>query len=333
MKPAWLRCGLTDQATLRKTRGLLRRHGLNSVCEEALCPNLSECFGRGAATFLILGRTCTRACTFCAIPSEERPPVPDPGESGRIATAAAELGLKHVVITSVTRDDIADGGAGHFGAVVEAVKRQSPSITVEVLIPDLQGERAALKAILQSRPDILNHNLETVPRLYPAVRPQADYHRSVRLLEIAKEIDTDTITKSGLMLGLGEQREEVLAAMADLRGAFCEILTLGQYLQPSKRHYPVARYVTPEEFADLGREGKRMGFRAVFAAPLVRSSFHAAELFAETLAGSPRNQRGVTNKRTVHPVDACFIPKKGVIDRFRSNKRHTVSNWGEDYCL
>jgi lipoic acid synthetase len=285
MKPAWLRCRLTDQATLRKTRGVLRSHGLNSVCEEALCPNLSECFGQGTATFLILGRTCTRACTFCAIPSEEHPPAPDPLEPDRIAMAVAELGLKHVVITSVTRDDLADGGAGHFGAVVEAVKRHSPSITVEVLIPDLKGERVALEAVLQSHPDILNHNLETVPRLYPAVRPQADYHRSVRLLKMVKEIDPGKVTKSGLMLGLGEGREEVAAAMADLRGAFCDVLTLGQYLQPSYRHHPVVRYVTPEEFADLGREGRRMGFRAVFAAPLVRSSFHAAELMAETRAG------------------------------------------------
>lgn len=292
MKPAWLRCRLTDQATLLKTRGLLRSHGLNSVCEEALCPNLSECFGRGTATFLILGRTCTRACTFCAIPPEERPPAPDPGEPERIATAAAELGLKHVVITSVTRDDIADGGAGHFGAVVDAVKRHSPSITVEVLIPDLQGDRAALETVLRSRPDIVNHNMETVYRLYPAVRPQADYSRSVGLLKMVKEIDPGKVTKSGLMLGLGEGREEVLAAMADLRGASCEILTLGQYLQPSKRHHPVVRYVTPGEFADLGREGKRMGFRAVFAAPLVRSSFHAAEVFAVTLAGSPKNTQG-----------------------------------------
>lgn len=285
MKPAWLRCRLTDQATLRKTRGVLRSRGLNSVCEEALCPNLSECFGQGTATFLILGRTCTRACTFCAIPSEERPPPPDPMEPERIAMAAAELGLKHVVITSVTRDDIADGGAGHFGAVVEAVKRHSPSITVEVLIPDLRGERAALETVLRSRPDILNHNLETVPRLYPTVRPQADYHRSVRLLKMVKEIDPGKVTKSGLMLGLGEGREEVVAAMADLRGVLCDILTLGQYLQPSHRHHPVMRYVTPEAFADLGREGRRMGFRAVFAAPLVRSSFHAAELMAETRAG------------------------------------------------
>lgn len=287
MKPIWLRCRLSDQAMHRKTRGLLRSHGLNSVCEEAHCPNQSDCFGRGVATFLILGRTCTRACTFCAIPSEEHPPDPDPREPERIAMVAAELRLQYVVITSVTRDDITDGGAGHFAAVVEALKQHSPAITVEVLIPDLQGKREALEAVLRSRPDVLNHNLETVPRLYPAVRPQADYHRSVRLLQMVKEIDPERVTKSGLMLGLGEEREEVMAAMADLRGASCEILTLGQYLQPSKRHHPVVRYVTPEEFADLGRDGERMGFKAVFSAPLVRSSFHAAEVFAGTQAYNP----------------------------------------------
>ncbi len=292
MKPAWLRSRLPDQAMLLKTRGLLRRRGLNSVCDEALCPNLCECFSQGTATFLILGRTCTRACTFCAIPSEEHPPAPDPQEPERIAEVAAELGLNHVVITSVTRDDLADGGAGHFAAAVGALKRHNPAITVEVLIPDFQGEREALETILLSRPDVVNHNLETVDRLYPAVRPQADYRRSLRLLATVKAIDPGRLTKSGLMLGLGEKREEVLAAMADLRGASCQMLTLGQYLQPSKRHHPVVRYVTPEEFADLGREGERMGFRAVFAAPLVRSSFHAAELFTGALGGSRENLRG-----------------------------------------
>lgn len=280
MKPPWIRTALPDPATHLRTRRLLRDHALNTVCEEALCPNQCECFGRRTATFLILGRVCTRACTFCAIPSEERPPVPDGGEPERVAEAVQELGLKHAVITSVTRDDLRDGGAGHFGSVVEAVRRRSPSTTVEVLIPDLRGKREALELLLQSRPDVVNHNLETVCRLYPAVRPQADYRRSLWLLETVKAIDPRPATKSGLMLGLGEEREEVLTAMADLRGAHCEMLTLGQYLQPSRRHHPVVRYLTPEEFADLGREARRMGFRAVLAAPLARSSFHAAELFA-----------------------------------------------------
>ena len=296
MKPSWIRSTLLDPATHLRTRKLLRDRGVNTVCEGALCPNQGECFSRRTATFLILGRTCTRACTFCAIPSEEHPPAPDPQEPGRIAGAAAELGLKHVVITSVTRDDLADGGAGHFAAAVEALKRRNPSITVEVLIPDLQGDRTALEALLRSRPDIVNHNLETVDRLYPGVRPQANYRRSLGLLKAVKEIEPAGITKSGLMLGLGEEREEVLAAMNDLRGASCDMLTLGQYLQPSKRHHPVARYVTPEEFADLRSAGKRMGFRAVFAAPLVRSSFHAAELFAG-ISGMSVDSRGAGRRR------------------------------------
>ncbi len=280
MKPVWLRSKLPDPAMQLRTQKLLRDHGLNTVCEEALCPNQCECFSRRTATFLILGRTCTRDCTFCAIPSGARPPAPDSQEPERVARAAAELGLRHVVITSVTRDDLADGGAGHFAAAVKVLKRQDPSITVEVLIPDLQGKREALEAVVRSRPDIVNHNLETVPRLYPAVRPLADYRRSLHLLKTVKEIDPGAITKSGLMLGLGEEREELLATMAGLRGVSCDILTLGQYLQPSERHHPVVRYVTPEEFASLGHAGEKMGFRAVFAAPLVRSSFHAAELFA-----------------------------------------------------
>jgi lipoyl synthase len=285
MKPAWLRCKLPDLPSIEKMRGLLRSHNLNTVCEGALCPNQGECFSRGTATFLILGRTCTRSCTFCAIPSDARPPAPDPQEPERIAKAAAELRLEHVVITSVTRDDLADGGAAHFAATVETLKRRCPQTTVEVLIPDLHGSETALEEIIRSRPDIINHNLETVPRLYPEVRPQAHYSRSLGLLQRVKRIDPEMVTKSGLMLGMGEEREEILAVMADLCAVSCDLLTLGQYLRPSEQHHPVVRYVTPEEFAGLGREGERMGFRAVFAAPLVRSSFHAADLFAKILAG------------------------------------------------
>ena len=292
MKPDWLRCKLPDQAYLHKMRELLRSYELNTVCEEALCPNQGECFGRGTATFLILGRTCTRNCTFCAISPEEHPPAPDPLEPERIAEAVSKLDLKHVVITSVTRDDLADEGAAHFAATVKAVKQRRQQIIVEVLIPDLQGKRTALETVMLSRPDIINHNLETVPRLYPGVRPQANYSRSVRLLKMIKETDPETITKSGLMLGLGEEREEILAVMADLRMVSCDLLTLGQYLQPSQRHHRVVRYVTPEEFADLGREGERMGFRTVFAAPLVRSSFHAAEISAKILVECRTNWRG-----------------------------------------
>jgi len=279
VKPEWLRRKLPDPGALSKMRSLLQRHGLNTVCQGALCPNQGECFGQGTATFLILGRTCTRNCTFCAIPTEERPPAPDPDEPRRIAQASAELGLKHVVITSVTRDDLGDGGASHFARTVRALRESGPEITVEVLIPDFQGSAEALKTVMDSEPDILNHNLETVPRLYPEVRPQAVYSRSIELLRSAKALGPKSFTKSGLMLGLGEAKGEILRVMADLREVCCDLLTLGQYLRPSGKHHPVARYVTPDEFDELRVEGERMGFKGVFSAPLVRSSFHAAEVF------------------------------------------------------
>ncbi len=271
-------------------RSLLLRYGLNTVCQGALCPNQGECFGRGTATFLILGRTCTRNCTFCAIPSEEHPPAPDPGEPERIARATAELGLRHVVITSVTRDDLPDGGAAHFAETVRALKKHGAQVIVEVLIPDFQGSLQALETVVHSGPDIINHNLETVPRLYPEVRPQADYRRSLHLLQMVKEIDPGKISKSGLMLGLGEERQEVLQVMADLREVSCDLLTLGQYLQPSGKHHPVVRYIPPEEFEELQRRGEDLGFRGVFSAPLVRSSFHAAEIF-EKIFSPQRPQR------------------------------------------
>jgi lipoic acid synthetase len=283
MKPEWLRRKLPDPEPLNKMRNLLQRHGLNTVCQGALCPNQGECFGQGTATFMILGKTCTRNCTFCAIPTEERPPAPDPDEPRRIARAVAELGLKHVVITSVTRDDLEDGGASHFARAVEALGKINPEIVVEVLIPDFLGSEAALKQVMDSGPDILNHNLETVPRIYPEVRPQAVYSRSLDLLQRAKGMAPAGITKSGLMLGLGEEREEVRRAMADLREVSCDLLTLGQYLRPSGRHHPVVRYVPPEEFEELRVEGEKLGFKAVFSAPLVRSSFHAAEIFEKIL--------------------------------------------------
>lgn len=284
MKPVWLRRKLPDQESLRKMRTLLRRHGLNTVCEGALCPNQGECFGQGTATFLILGRTCTRNCTFCAIPSEDRPPAPDPQEPERVAGAAVELGLKHVVITSVTRDDLKDGGASQFANTVKTLKEKDPRMTVEVLIPDFQGSWEALRIVVDSDPDIINHNLETVPRLYPEVRPQAIYSRSIELLRMIKGINPEKITKSGMMLGLGEEREEVLQVMAELRAVSCDLLTLGQYLQPSGKHHKVVRYVPPEEFEDLRQEGEKMGFKGVFSAPLVRSSFHAADIFEKIIA-------------------------------------------------
>jgi lipoyl synthase len=290
VKPLWLRRKLPDPEALKKMRGLLQRFALNTVCEGALCPNQGECFGQGTATFLILGRTCTRNCTFCAIPSEEHPPAPDPGEPDRIAQAAAELGLTHVVITSVTRDDLEDGGSSHFAKTVKALKKRNPQIVVEVLIPDFQGSPTALEKVVESDPDIINHNLETVPRLYPEVRPQAMYSRSIDLLKMVKGFNPGKITKSGLMLGLGEEKEEVLQVMANLRSVSCDLLTLGQYLQPSGRHHPVVRYIPPEEFEELRREGEEMGFRGVFSAPLVRSSFHAAEVFGKIFSPQ-RSQR------------------------------------------
>jgi lipoic acid synthetase len=279
MKPEWLRRKPPDPEALGRMRNLLQRHGLNTVCQGALCPNQGECFGQGTATFLILGKTCTRNCTFCAIPTEERPPAPDPDEPRRIAQAVEELDLKHVVITSVTRDDLEDGGAAHFARTVGALRENRAEVVIEVLIPDFQGSVEALKTVIDSRPDILNHNLETVPRLYPEVRPQAIYSRSIELLRNAKAVAPNRITKSGLMLGLGEEKEEILRVMADLREVSCDLLTLGQYLRPSGKHHPVARYVPPGEFEELRMEGEKLGFKAVFSAPLVRSSFHAAEVF------------------------------------------------------
>lgn len=281
MKPEWLRKKLPDPATMEKMRGLLRRHWLHTVCEGALCPNQGECFSQGTATFLILGKTCTRNCTFCAIPTESHPAPPDPSEPENVAQAALELSLKHVVITSVTRDDLPDGGASHFAQTVQAIKKRNPEIVVEVLIPDLQGSWKDLATIIESGPEIINHNLETVPRLYPEVRPQAVYGRSLMLLKKVKEIAPGTVTKSGLMLGLGETREEVLQVFDDLREMSCDLLTLGQYLQPSGKHHPVVRYIPPEEFEEFREEGERRGFQAVFSGPFVRSSFHAAEVFGK----------------------------------------------------
>ncbi|MCX5908325.1 MAG: lipoyl synthase [Deltaproteobacteria bacterium] len=277
MKPEWLRRKLPDPEVMQKMRSLLSRHSLHTVCEGAICPNQGECFSQGTATFLILGKTCTRNCTFCAIPTEEQPPAPDPEEPGRVAQASAELGLKHVVITSVTRDDLPDGGASHFAATVCSIRRLDSRITVEILIPDFQGSREALQTVVDSNPEIINHNLETVPRLYPEVRPQAQYRRSLDLLKQVKEMNPRKITKSGLMLGLGEEKQEIIATMVDLRKVSCDLLTLGQYLQPSGKHHPVIRYAPPEEFDELQAEGEKLGFQAVFSAPFVRSSFHAAE--------------------------------------------------------
>lgn len=270
--PPWIRArGLTQQ-TRNRMVGLLG--SLNTVCQSARCPNIGECFGAGTATFLILGNRCTRNCAFCAVPSS-RPLPPDDGEADRVAKAAEELGLSYVVVTSVTRDDLPDGGARQFAETIGAIRHRLPHSLVEVLIPDFRGSKAALKTVLDARPDVLDHNLETVPRLYPAVRPEADYFRSLGLLAGAAQLAPHVLPKSGLMLGLGESGEEVLDVLRDLRRVNCRILTLGQYLRPSARHIEVARYVRPEEFAALKEEALRLGFGQVESGPLVRSSYHA----------------------------------------------------------
>ncbi len=263
-----------------ETRRLLRDGHLHTVCQEAHCPNIFECFSRHTATFLILGDHCTRDCRFCAVQQGPLQP-PDPDEPRRVARAAAEMRLRYVVVTSVTRDDLPDGGAAHFAATIEALRLAIPEVRVEVLIPDFQGDPAALAVVLAATPDVLNHNIETVPRLYPTVRPQAQYQRSLRLLADAARQAPHIPTKSGLMLGLGESDAEIRQTLADLRGAHCRLLTLGQYLQPTPRNLPVVRYVPPEEFNQWRRIALDLGFDHVAAAPFVRSSYQAGEVFSD----------------------------------------------------
>jgi len=255
---------------------LLRGLHLHTVCESALCPNIGECFGRGTATFMILGDVCTRGCRFCAV-RKGKPAPPDPEEPERVAEAARRLGLKHVVITSVTRDDLPDGGASHFVATIEAVRCRLPDATIEVLIPDFGGSLRALEQVIAAGPEVINHNLETVPRLYPLVRPRADYRRSLGILAWVKRQAPHITTKSGLMLGLGERPHEVEEVLVDLRRVGCDVVTLGQYLQPTERQLPVAEFIPPERFDEYRRQGEKMGFRAVVAGPLVRSSYRAEE--------------------------------------------------------
>ena len=256
---------------------------LHTICESALCPNLGDCFSQRTATFLLLGNTCTRNCTFCAVKQGVPNPV-DANEPQHLAEAVEKLGLRHVVITSVTRDDLPDGGASHFARTIALLQEKDQELTVEVLIPDFCGSLRSLKMIVDARPDVINHNLETVPRLYSEVRPKADFRRSLELLRQVKELDSRIVAKSGLMVGLGETREELLGVMEELRRVKCDLLTIGQYLQPSPSHHPVVRYIPPEEFLDYARTGKEMGFRAVASAPLVRSSFNAAQLYTTAKA-------------------------------------------------
>jgi len=276
-KPEWLRVPIRSGGNLNSVKRLLKELHLNTVCEAANCPNRMECFSSRTATFMILGNICTRNCRFCDVPVGKAQAV-QPDEPARLAEAVVELGLVHVVITSVTRDDLPDGGAGHFAATVQAIRTRKPQATIELLIPDLQGDRAALKTVLDSGPDILNHNLETIPRLYSQVRPQADYRQSLELLRAAKQLNPRVYTKSGLMVGLGEGVAEIETVMDDLRGVDCDFLTIGQYLPPSKSHFPVAEYIHPDTFKAYQRTGYQKGFAFVASAPFVRSSYKAAEM-------------------------------------------------------
>jgi len=277
-KPRWLRRSLPTGPEYEKMRQLLKRSHLTTVCQEAQCPNQFECYSEGTATFMILGDRCTRNCHFCAV--EHKPlSLPDPEEPERVAEAVDILKLRYAVITSVTRDDLADGGASLFAETIAAVRKRRPETLIEVLIPDLQGNWQALAAIVDAAPDVLNHNMETVPSLYPRVRPEAIYQRSLALLAEGKKLNGQMPTKSGIMLGLGETREELLRVWDDLLAASCDILTLGQYLQPSKNHLPVERFVEPDEFAALQDLALARGFAGVAAGPFVRSSYQAESLY------------------------------------------------------
>jgi lipoic acid synthetase len=277
-KPRWLRRSLPTGPEYEKMRQLLKNNHLTTVCQEAQCPNQFECYSEGTATFMILGERCTRNCRFCAV--EHKPlTLPDPGEPERVAEAVEILGLRYAVITSVTRDDLDDGGASLFAETIAAVRKRSPNTLIEVLIPDLQGNWQALKTIVEAAPDVLNHNMETVSGLYPRVRPEAIYERSLELLKQAKNLNPQLPTKSGIMVGLGESRKELVQVWDDLLASGCDILTLGQYLQPSKNHLPVERFVDPEEFAELEQEALARGFAGVAAGPFVRSSYQAEKLY------------------------------------------------------
>ncbi len=282
-KPDWIRVKAPVSPGYNATREIVRVNGLHTVCEEAGCPNIGECWDKKHATFMIMGDTCTRACAFCNVKTG-LPGALDPAEPAHVADATAKLGLAHVVITSVDRDDLADGGAAHFAAVIRAVRVRCPATTIEVLTPDFLRKDGAAEVVVAARPDVFNHNLETVPSKYLTVRPGARYFASIRLLQRAKEIDPTIFTKSGIMVGLGEERNEVLQVMDDLRAADVDFLTIGQYLQPSRKHHAVARFVPPDEFKSLETIAYAKGFSMVAATPLTRSSHHAGEDFARLKA-------------------------------------------------
>jgi lipoic acid synthetase len=282
-KPAWIRVKAPGPGAFEETKRIVAEGGLHTVCQEASCPNIGECWAVRHATFLIMGDTCTRACAFCNVKTGMPGPL-DAAEPEKVADATAKLGLKHVVVTSVDRDDLADGGAAHFAATIRAIRRASPGTTVEVLTPDFLRKPGALELVVEAKPDVFNHNLETVPSLYLTVRPGARYFHSIRLLQQVKELDPAMFTKSGIMVGLGEERNEVLQVMDDLRSANVDFLTIGQYLQPSRKHHEIVRYVTPDEFESHKTVAYAKGFLMVASSPLTRSSHHAGEDFAKLQA-------------------------------------------------
>jgi lipoic acid synthetase len=284
-KPHWLRKRLPLGRSSLKIEEALQQHGLHTICQEGCCPNQGECFSRGVATFLILGKVCTRNCRFCAVSSGTPQPA-DPDEPTKIAHEVKEMGVGFAVVTSVTRDDLPDGGADHFAQVIHAIRKRCPNVGIEVLIPDFKGSSSALRAVLDALPEVLNHNVETAPRLYPNVRPQADYGRSIRLLGKVKEIRNSMVTKSGLMLGLGETGKEVRQVMQDLRNVHCDILTIGQYLCPSENHHPVVEYISPEVFREYENTALEMGFSGVASSPFVRSSYMADTFYRKAIEKS-----------------------------------------------
>ncbi|HVH80011.1 MAG TPA: lipoyl synthase [Stellaceae bacterium] len=282
-KPPWIRVKAPGSPEYHATRNLIREHKLHTVCEEAACPNIGECWKDKHATVMILGAVCTRACTFCNV-ATGRPDQLDPHEPERVGEAVGKLGLKHIVVTSVDRDDLDDGGAGHFARTIAAIRDSAPETTIEVLVPDFLRKEGAIETVIAARPDVLNHNLETVPRLYAEVRPGARYFASLRLLDEVRRIDPTMFTKSGIMVGLGEEKAEVLQVMDDLRAAQVDFLTIGQYLQPTPKHHAIARFVTPDEFETYRRQALGKGFLMVSASPLTRSSYHAGDDFAQLKA-------------------------------------------------
>lgn len=282
-KPDWIRVKAPVSKEYKETRDLMRRQKLNTVCEEAACPNVGECWAKKHATVMILGSVCTRACTFCNIKTG-RPDLLDPHEPERVGAAIAEMGLHHVVITSVDRDDLEDGGAQHFAQTITAIRKATPQTTIEVLTPDFLRKEGALEKVVEARPDVYNHNLETVPRLYAEVRPGARYFNSLHLLQRVKDLDSSLFTKSGIMVGLGENKGEVYQVMDDLRAANVDFMTIGQYLQPTPKHHVLDRFVTPAEFEDYAKMARGKGFLMVSSSPLTRSSYHAGDDFVRLKA-------------------------------------------------